>query len=309
MTSERIKFVIQNKKQRGELVNTSHPLGYKVEGKRLVVDPETAPIVQDIFQKVLCGNSTHGVMKYCRENYGINFARTTFRNLIRNPIYIGELYQIKGVVEPIISEDDFKRVQELVTRNIKYAPSGVVYIFTGLLICEECNHNMSGKRRVLKNGNSTVFYRCTQYYDRHLCNNGKNIRQDYIEEKLLEVLRPKTEQFIYEVETKKKTSTKREIDVDKVKMQIERVKTLFINGLTDLETCKKDCAELEKQLQTATQRPANQQRSIERLSKLLASNFEEAYLTFSDKEKQQFWRTSLSRIYVDSNSNLSIFFE
>lgn len=159
MTSERIKFVFQNKKQRGELVNTSHPLGYKVEDKRLVLDPEAAPIVQDIFQKILNGNSTHGIVKYCRENYGINLARSTFHKLLRNPIYMGELYQTKGIVEPIISEDDFQRVQELLSRNIKYAPSGVVYIFTSLLICGECNHHMAGKRRILTNGNSTVYYR------------------------------------------------------------------------------------------------------------------------------------------------------
>lgn len=309
MTSERIKFVFANKKQRGELISGSHPLGYKIENKHLVVDPETAPIIQDMFQKYLDGNSLYSIMKYYRENCGINFARSTFYKLLRNPAYMGEYYQRRGLIEPLISEDDFLKVQELLSKNIKYASSGVVYIFASLLICEECNHRMTGRRRVLNNGAVTPYYRCSQYCDRHLCNHSKIIRQDYIEEKLLEVLRPKTEQFIYEVEMKKKTSRKKTIDVDKVKLQIERVHTLFETGLIDLETCKKKCASLEKQLQTAMQQPASQQRNIERLGKLLESNFEETYLTFSDKEKQQFWRTSLSSIYVDSNNNISIFFE
>lgn len=309
MTSERIKFVFESMRQRGELTNASCPIGYKIKDKHLVIDPETAPIVQDIFQRCLSGNTLYSIMKHYRENCGINFARSTFYSLLRNPVYKGELHHNKGKVEPLISEVDFQKVQELLARNAKKAPSGVKYIFSGLILCQDCKHRMSGSYRNSRNGSKTIYYRCSLFCDRHSCTHNKVVRQDYIEKQLLDTLRPKMEQFIFDIKVKQKAPQKKQIDVDKIRQQIERVQTLYINGLTNLETCKKDCAKLEKQLQEAEQQPASQKRNIEKLSKLLESNFEETYTTLSDEEKQQFWRSFLSSIYVDSDNNISIFFD
>ena len=42
-TGERIKAVFENKIKKGEVISGKVPLGYKIEGKKLVPDPETAP--------------------------------------------------------------------------------------------------------------------------------------------------------------------------------------------------------------------------------------------------------------------------
>ena len=49
-TSERIKAVFDSKRKRGEVVSGSVPPGVKIENKKHVVDPDVAPMVQDIFQ-------------------------------------------------------------------------------------------------------------------------------------------------------------------------------------------------------------------------------------------------------------------
>ncbi len=59
-TGERIQFIFQDKVQRGEVISGKVPLGYKIENKKMVIDPATAPIARDIFQQYLALRSVRG---------------------------------------------------------------------------------------------------------------------------------------------------------------------------------------------------------------------------------------------------------
>lgn len=69
-TSERIKFVFDSKVKRGEVISGKTPLGYRIEGKRLVPDEETAPIARDIFDRYLFIRSLAALRLYIMETYG-----------------------------------------------------------------------------------------------------------------------------------------------------------------------------------------------------------------------------------------------
>lgn len=52
-TSERIKYVFENKRRRGEPTSGNLPLGYRIDDKRMVIDEEKAKIAAAIFHKFI----------------------------------------------------------------------------------------------------------------------------------------------------------------------------------------------------------------------------------------------------------------
>ena len=70
------------------------PLGYKTEGKKLVIDEETAPIVRQAFEMYAEG---HSVAEICRTfnargyktSKGTRFGKSSFSKIFRNEKYIG----------------------------------------------------------------------------------------------------------------------------------------------------------------------------------------------------------------------------
>lgn len=77
-TSERIKFVFRNKVARKEVVTGRFPPGLKVENKYLVLDPETAGIVRELFQHYAEHGSKHGAVQYIHDTYVLSIDQHTF---------------------------------------------------------------------------------------------------------------------------------------------------------------------------------------------------------------------------------------
>ena len=63
-TGERIKAVFESKLMRNEPISGKVPLGYKIENKRLVIEPEKADIVRDIFRYYISTRSIRETRKY-----------------------------------------------------------------------------------------------------------------------------------------------------------------------------------------------------------------------------------------------------
>ena len=147
---ERIDVVFDSKIAHGTVVSGSCPFGYRVnEEKRLEVLPEEAGIVQDAFSFFESKVSQLATVKHIRETYGVNWCTATFRRMLSETLYTG-IYDRGGrrnedFCPAIISKEQFDRVQVLLKRNARSAPSGRVYIFTSILKCAECNHNMVGR--------------------------------------------------------------------------------------------------------------------------------------------------------------------
>ena len=108
------------------------PLGYSLGAdQRLVIDPLSAPIVQEIYQryadgwaiKEICSDLNQRGIKTAS---GGEFKYSSFNALLQNRKYIGEYrYQdvvIPGGVPAIVSKDVFEQVQARRNRN-KHAPA------------------------------------------------------------------------------------------------------------------------------------------------------------------------------------------
>ena len=144
---ERIDVVFDSKIAHGTVVSGSSPFGYRVNSeKRLEIVPDDAAIVRDAFNYFETSVSQRATTKYVREKYGVNWCYATFHRMLIEELYTG-VYNRGGrynsqFCPAIIEREQFDRVQSLLKKNVRRAPSGRVYLFTSILFCEECRHNM-----------------------------------------------------------------------------------------------------------------------------------------------------------------------
>lgn len=116
------------------LSNGSNPgLGYLVDEERhFHVNPETAPLIREIFERYASGETVTDITKdlnarQIKTSIGKDFNKNSLHRLLRNKRYIGS-YIYKETETPngmprIIDDELFERVQHILDRN-KKAPRG-----------------------------------------------------------------------------------------------------------------------------------------------------------------------------------------
>ena len=173
--SEEIRKGMQEKAEQG-LYPSFSPLGYVnvlCNGRKLIQpDPETAPMVQKLFQWYSTGTySLSELQKKARavdltsRRNGATVARATIAKILNNPVYHGEFNWkgkiFRGIHEPLITKELFKKVQEVLdfkgrTRTGRRKHE---WIFQGLLFCGHCGCAMVGEMKKKK----YTYYRCSGY--------------------------------------------------------------------------------------------------------------------------------------------------
>lgn len=167
------------------------PLGYKSEGKKLVIDEETAPIVRQAFEMYAEG---HSVAEICRlfnargykTSKGTRFGKSSFSRMFHNERYIGVYqyhdYRAEDAIPAIIDKKLFYQVQARMKSTSK-APgqhkANRVYLLSGKLYCGHCGSKMNA------NSNGTgnyAYYECYGKKNLHADCNKRNLRKDFIED-------------------------------------------------------------------------------------------------------------------------------
>ena len=307
---ERIDAVFDSKIAHGTVVSGKCPFGYRVnEEKRLEVVPEEAGIVQDAFNRFESTVSQRGTVKYIRETYGVNWCQMTFRRMLSEMLYTG-IYDRGGrhnenFCPPIISREQFDNVQSLLKKNARSAPSGRVYIFTSILKCVECNHNMVG--HIAGRPDNLFYYRCNQHFQRGRCSHKVEAREDMIEKWLFKNLESELNRVRLEWEIKEAEKKKAALRTDKaaLKRKLTKLKELYVNELIDIEEYKKDyniyTAALRQLPEPAEEAPPN----FEAAEKLLQSDYKNIYNSLTREEKRTLWRSAISEIRIDSENNIT----
>ena len=168
------------------------PLGYKIENKHYVINPLTAPIVQEAFELYDSGESVAHIAdlfnnKGYRTTRGAQFNKNSFKTMFRNEIYIG-VYQYKGYrkengVPAIIDPELFDRVQARLKKTASAPGRGkakVDYLLSGKLFCGHCGEQMNGDTGTNAQGVSYNYYACYGHKQHH-CQK-KSIRKELIED-------------------------------------------------------------------------------------------------------------------------------
>ncbi len=303
-TSDRIKFVFENKVARGEVISGAVPMGFKIENKHLVHDPDKADIVRDMFEHYATHQTKYGTKLYMIKQHGINIEKTVMASMLRNPLYKGEYRGNQEYCEPIVSREIFDKVQTVSAgRYLRTPTTDRVYIFSGLVKCAECDHVCAG----IFSQNVYYYYRCNWAINEHRCSNNRNINEKMIEEWLLRNLEDKVKELAYDIEMQSKRRPAPTADKAKVRRKLEKLKELYMNDLISLDEYKKDYEALNAQLIEKREDDANIP-NIDELKRLIDSGLLKYYSELDKKERRALWRSVIREIRVDSNKNIDVFF-
>lgn len=190
--SQKITRGLRESALKGHSVGGHVPLGYKIEDHKLVVDPETAHIVQEAFQLYANGETVADICrlfntKGYRTAKGAEFNRNSFKSMFRNERYIGVYtyrdIRIEDGVPAIIDKELFETVGRRRSKNAEAPARGkakVEYLLSGKLFCGHCGASMNGESGTSKTGAIHNYYTCYSRKRRKGCDK-KPLRKDWIE--------------------------------------------------------------------------------------------------------------------------------
>lgn len=298
-TSERIKFVFEGKRKRGEVTCGNVPLGYRIENKKMVLDEEKAKIAYAIFQKYIDCRSVYGVQMWLIDAYGIRYSSTAVTHMLSNERYIGRAYGQDNFCPAIIDRATFDTVQQIRSQNAsKTTRNHRVYLFSGLMVCASCGRRMG----VHSHGGNYIYYRCTRNGQVKGCTNRRNTRECKLEEYLLEHIEEDFQSYNLNVERSQVNPPAR-IDTARLKSKMSKLKDLYLNDLIDRDEYELDYTRLKQELEKASA----VQQPIKLIDIRKFQDIRRTYATLGPEHKKAFWSRAIEKIIVDESGNLQIF--
>ena len=197
--SKKIRATKQLYAQQGKRLGSVAPYGYKIDPNdkhRLLVNPETAPIVKRIFEMSADGMSARAIAKTLinedvptrrestmGERMGYEWEATHICDILRNEVYLGCMianrykkpsFKSKKLVtcdssewviipnkhEPIVSKQLYDLVQRRFPLRKRPNNTGVENIFIGIAKCFDCGSNLTFSR----NHSSGILYLTCRNY-------------------------------------------------------------------------------------------------------------------------------------------------
>lgn len=307
--SDRIKFVFDSKVARGEVITGSLPMGLMIQDKHVVPDPATADIVRDFFRHYKSHSSIGAAMTYIRETYGIILWDPTARKMLHNPLYKGAYRDNPNYCEPLIPPAEFDAIQQLLeSRSVRQNESGRVYIFAGLLICEECGQRMSGSHSTDPKKVERKFYRCRNATLYKRCTHRRQMGEAKLEEWLLLNLGTELDRWETEWNVAAAQAKRARIDPAAIRRKMDRLKDLYVNEMIDMEQYRADWTRYSTQLQEAQEEEPAAAPDFQGLRELLSGGPSSIYAPYTLEERREFWRGIIREIHLDGENNPRIIF-
>lgn len=320
-TSERIKFVFENKRQRKEWCFTGGPAqwpyGYMpqiIDGvKRCVKNPETEAIVQDFWDYVVKYNSVRLAGMYCCEKYGITRNYRTWMATARNELYTGTFHGVEDYCPAYISRADWERI--ILGREIikKTQRPDRVYLFTGLIRCPCCGNTLKATFKTYPNDRM-------KEYNGYRCNNGRLRTCEYrhqlserkVEKYLLGHIEGDLRDYIYAAEVeeqKRKKKADPSATVLSLNEKLRRLNVMYLAGNISDEEYADEAKKIKAALEKARSEPEEQQpTNLDSLKEILDSGIISIYEDLTKEDRRRFWRSIIEEIEVDGTEVKSVKF-
>lgn len=299
--SARVKFVNSQRVAQGFPLSGAVPLGYKIgeiDGKkRIVKDETTAPIVNRMFDVFEQTNSACETARVLKREFGFERLPNNLRRNMTKPIYKGEYHEIPNFCEPYLSEERFDQIQRVINMRVYSAPVKIDgYIFTSLIKCAHCGHNMTGRQAK----NRWIYYRCPRSVGLKTCSHNKLIREDAIENHLLNAIEPAVENYRAELIQAKPKDI--ESEIASLKKKVDRAKELFIDGDITKDEYNKRRDKINAEIATLkTEILPNPNR----FDDLFNVGWRDMYATLTPSQKRILWRSVIKEIAVNNDGEIT----
>ena len=290
-TSERIKIVFDSKRAKNELPAGSLPKGYRREGKSIVLDEKTAPIVRAAFDLYFRTGSPSQVVRAFPE---LNLQYRSVRYMLSSPSYAGAL---SGVTIPaIITPEEHQRALAMRQTPVRKTKEDRIYLFSGLVNCPICGGRMGGRAAPRKH-DDRLYYVCGRAAGIGRCTNTKNYDEAKIENYLLEHIDSKLEMML---EFQRKPPASHKPKRDALKKKRARLAELWADELISKEDYKQQYEALTAALAAIPEdEPAIDVKAIQAR---FSGDWKAVYAELSTDGKRAFWRKCLSAIYLSPDS-------
>ncbi len=293
--SDRIKDVFENRVKNGFAITGALQMGLKIEDKRVVPDKETAHIIVDVFNEFEKCHSIRKTMETINNRYAMQIRYPRISKMLKNTLYCGEYRGVVDYCEPIVSKEQFDRVQHILGMNVKSSPVKRTYIFSSLVKCSHCNHSMGGAHTT-NGGREYKYYRCNLKFRDKECELGEVMAEKKLETYLLNHVEDLLKDMVATAETvevkKKPSKSNRKV----IEQKLKRLNDLYVDGFIDIDKYKADYERLKNSIVDDEE---SEEKDLTEIKKFLNSGFRSIYPTLSETEKQLLWRSIIKDIIID----------
>lgn len=201
--SENEKWSIKRRFQNGTFIISYPPYGYANVDGEMVIIPEQAEIVKQIFADTLAGKSTHAIANELNERgvatkKGGQWTASTVNGIIRNEKYTGDVlyqksytdssfnrhrnygeldqYLVRDHHAAIISREDFEQANAVLKQRGREKGNGENtgryqnrYSFSGKIHCAECGGKFKRRMHYKPSGQYVAWCCANHIADKHSC--------------------------------------------------------------------------------------------------------------------------------------------
>lgn len=289
-TSQRIRAVMEYKVAQGEAVTGTVPIGYQIKDKHLVIVPEEAELVRQVFEEYSITGSLNAATRMYNRS-GATLTKRGIRWMLKNRKYIGEHRGNPQYCPPIVDKALFEDVQRKIGINVSAACKHV-NIFRGILICGCCGRRMAAVHR----GTQTS-YRCPGYYvPPRRCTNRKIIAERVVEQYLIDQL-PKMAMDVIAKDREERQQVDASKQIAALDRRLDRLKELYLAEMISLDEYKRDRAEIDDQraaLLTAADPPKKDLSSLRDF--LAIKDLHTLIRDLSPEDRRYLWRGVVKEI-------------
>ena len=313
-TGERIKIVNEYKTATGQPLTGKQPFGWmnandeSTGRKKVVKDPDEAPILEDILQHFMTYQSKRKVVTYLHSKYHISMPQHAFSALIENTMLYGAYRDNPNYCDAYIDKETFDKIQEIAKRNIKEnTAENRIYLFTGLIKCPHCGRQISGQMHTTQRKGYPTYkykaYRCPKHRANKACDFNKMIFEITFEKMLLENL----EQYLQDAKVRELELAESgeekvsKYNIEEINKEIERLNYSWRKGrIKTIEQYDKEYDELMEQLELAqNEKNETSTTDFEKIESVIRSGWQEIYKALDDENKRAFWRNIISSIEIE----------
>ena len=141
------------------------PIGYTTDAdRRIVVDPEKAEAVREVFRMHIAGSSISDIQEMLKKHGVTRNGKGTVYRILRNEHYLG-CFTVQGIdipVEPIIDQNTFDAAASSFRGPYHNAAgrADVDYLLSCKCYCATCGKMLQGTHGTGKGGQKYYYYKC-----------------------------------------------------------------------------------------------------------------------------------------------------